>query len=406
MTIKSKNLTQEKKTINVALLGLQIQNDNKGCEALTYSFIYELDKIASKVDLMINYKVIGFSDNKFVTISTHPAPIQSIKIQYRSPRFWHTLITIFNSSDLVIDFTGGDSFSDIYGKKRFFMGSLIKLLAIKNAPLFILGPQTYGPFNSKIVKKLAKYIIMKSDYVFARDVISKKVAENISGREIKLTTDVAFNLPYDDSIKSSSNSIKVGINPSGLLWESIYAEQNKFGLKFDYKEYCKSIIKILLDENYTVYLIPHVGNHLSPPGESDYTCCKELGAIDERIIIAENITTPIEAKNIISQMDVFIGARMHATIAAFSSSVATIPFSYSRKFEGLYDGIGYTYLISGQKMSLDEAIDKTIMWVHNYQELLSHSKESMKKIRLSQMSFQKELTSILSELQYNFSKSK
>ena len=32
---------------------------------------------------------------------------------------------------------------------------------------------------------------------------------------------------------------------------------------------------------------------------------------------------------------------MHATIGAISSGVATIPFSYSRKFEGLFGNLEY-----------------------------------------------------------------
>ena len=62
-------------------------------------------------------------------------------------------------------------------------------------------------------------------------------------------------------------------------------------------------------------------------------------------------------------MDFFIGARMHATIAAFSANVPVIPFSYSRKFEGLYEQLNYPYIIHGMTESLEEAIDNTLEWI-------------------------------------------
>ena len=79
--------------------------------------------------------------------------------------------------------------------------------------------------------------------------------------------------------------------------------------------------------------------------------------------IIDDYDSPMEAKGVIAQMDVFIGARMHATIAAFSSGVATIPFSYSRKFEGLYHDLGYPYLISGEKTSTEDAVKTTLQWI-------------------------------------------
>ena len=77
----------------------------------------------------------------------------------------------------------------------------------------------------------------------------------------------------------------------------------------------------------------------------------------------------MEAKSIISAMDIFIGARMHATIAAISSGVATIPFSYSRKFEGLFNYLNYPYVISGRSETTEAAIAKTKKWIENVTEL-------------------------------------
>lgn len=68
-------------------------------------------------------------------------------------------------------------------------------------------------------------------------------------------------------------------------------------------------------------------------------------------------------------MDIFLGARMHASIAAISSNVATIPFSYSKKFEGLFGSLEYPYVISATKISTDNAISLTKKYITEYNVL-------------------------------------
>jgi len=62
----------------------------------------------------------------------------------------------------------------------------------------------------------------------------------------------------------------------------------------------------------------------------------------------------MEAKSFISSMDFFVGARMHACIAAFSSGVPVIPMAYSRKFNGLFDSLEYSHVLDCLKISTDQ----------------------------------------------------
>lgn len=57
-------------------------------------------------------------------------------------------------------------------------------------------------------------------------------------------------------------------------------------------------------------------------------------------------------------MNLFTGARMHATIGAISSGVAVIPVAYSRKFNGLYDTLQYPFYIDAKsEITLEKAIE-------------------------------------------------
>ena len=98
-------------------------------------------------------------------------------------------------------------------------------------------------------------------------------------------------------------------------------------------------------------------------------------------------------------MDVLIGARMHATIAAFSTYVATIPFSYSRKFEGLYDSVEYDYVIHACSQTTEEAIGTTFEYIEKHSKLSDEVKASMKKIHTMQETFEDKLKEILAEIQ-------
>ena len=56
-------------------------------------------------------------------------------------------------------------------------------------------------------------------------------------------------------------------------------------------------------------------------------------------------------------MDFFMGARMHSTIAAFSSEVPVFPMAYSRKFNGLFaDTLQYPYMADMKTQSNAEIL--------------------------------------------------
>ena len=97
-------------------------------------------------------------------------------------------------------------------------------------------------------------------------------------------------------------------------------------------------------------------------------------------IVIDDINSPIDAKNYISAMDVVIAARMHATIAGVSSGVATIPVAYSRKFRGLYDSIGYDYVLDLKALDTYQAVEQTMGWIDNYKKLTESAMQSKENV--------------------------
>ena len=68
----------------------------------------------------------------------------------------HPLARRLSEVDLFADITGGDSFSDIYGFKRYLQGFLEKWLVLLAGGKLILLPQTYGPFRGQVARRRPK----------------------------------------------------------------------------------------------------------------------------------------------------------------------------------------------------------------------------------------------------------
>ena len=356
--------------MKICMLGTDFLSANRGCGALGYSTICILNQICrEKKEPLEIYSAVHTMGELSL-----PADVNaSVTLFVISPKkwgFWKQLLRTFRNCDFIIDFTGGDSFSDIYGNKRFYLGSFIKQLAIWSGTPFIMGPQTIGPFQSWSAKRFAVHILNRAADCWTRDKLSQAYMEKISGRIPSLTTDVAFSLPTVQTIKVCSEKIKIGFNPSGLLWSKNNSFQADKHIRTDYREYVKQVMENLTAHpEYQVYLLPHVFIKGESFSENDLHACEEIHAMFPDTEIISDYNSPMEAKGVIAQMDVFIGARMHATIAAFSSGVATIPFSYSRKFEGLYHDLDYPYLISGKQMSTEDAVETTLKWINDKNSL-------------------------------------
>lgn len=356
----------------IGLLGLAFGSTNKGCEALGYGFLNVLQTIAENDNTGFDVHIFEKCDIQKILLNGNYdcLDLQSIPIPgVGTVPHIKEHIRNFRKCDIIFDFTAGDSFSDIYGMKRFVLRSTIKILAEQSGNPFVLGSQTYGPYKSTVAKMVARRIIKKATAVYARDQMSCDRVKALTKREADLTVDVAFAMQYTPTV-IESNKVKVGFNPSGLLWNGGYTLSNQFGLTVDYQKYCRKVISAMLSSGgYEIYLVPHVISNNYSEIDNDSVACRELKIEFPALIEAPAFDTPVEVKSYISGMDVFTGARMHATIAAFTTGVPVIPFSYSPKFEGLFTSLGYDHVISATKVTTEDAINDTLKMVRDKDDL-------------------------------------
>lgn len=263
-------------------------------------------------------------------------------------------------SAVILDISGGDSFTDLYGERVFKVVAYPKVIAIENKIPLILLPQTYGPYLSADSRKQAEKIVKGSFLAWARDVESFEELKSLLGNYFDESrhfsgVDVAFLLPNFPPKNSLSNTLQnwlternktvAGINISGLIYNQPDKAYSQYGFKADYQQAVYQFIKKLLNESdANIVLIPHVlvnENHY----ESDMAACKKVLSLFQdsdkrRIEIISDHYNQCEIKWVISQLDWFCGTRMHATIAGLSTGVATAAIAYSLKTRGVFKTCG------------------------------------------------------------------
>lgn len=400
--------------MNIGIMGAPIDNGNLGCMALTYSLLSSLEDIAKETGDDFNYfifdgtnnqnKINELSDNLRIPCERIHSMRPGYLVFNRTKAFLRKvpqdikLLYGILKCDCVIDVTVGDSFTDIYGEEVFQQRTNTKLLLSWMHKPYILAPQTYGPYGKQSEKK-AGVAMRGADIVMARDALSLKVAQNLSKREILLIDDLAFQLPFEKQKKHDENSIVVGINVSGLLWsKKSERTTSDFEIEVDYDEYILEICRYLSSNTqYKAYFIPHV--------EIDHEIHSLLHKKFPQIEVIPPFANPIEAKSFISRLDIFIGARMHGTIAAFSSGVACIPTGYSRKFVGLFETLGYFRTIDLQKMSTTQAIECTLSEIAAYRQLQDEGAECMKGVEERKSLFRKTVKKWIEGIRQNEAKS-
>ena len=367
-----------KNNIEIGIVGAPINNGNLGCQALTYSIVSLLDEIARRNQLSFFYHVFEWGPDRQLDaafcrrLGMNPGCLDSVRQgvyhdflrkvkHYRdSARMKNTI----KKCDFLIDLTEGDSFTDIYGQKRFDDLTDIKELIEKTNGRLILGSQTYGPFRKKENEERAAFVIKKAAAVFARDQLSGDYVRKISGVDPVQTCDLAFRLPFASG-KSKDNAKrtpeKIGLNVSGLLVSnSLENTQKSFSLKTNYDAFVSGILEYLTAHHFEIHLIGHV--------QADYDINKELKKKYPNVILAPEFDNPMDAKSYISGMDLFIGSRMHATIGALTSNTPVVPVAYSRKFTGLFATVDYPYVVDLQKADTESAVKQVEARIEAYEE--------------------------------------
>lgn len=222
---------------------------------------------------------------------------------------------------------GGDNYCYPHAKTRKMLPFLNSNAKKKGAKLVLWGCSVEPHLiNKEMVNELNYY-----DLITARESLTyNSLIENgMNEEKLRLIPDPAFqldkiDLPLPDNFIEKNT---VGLNISPLIQRR---EKKK---RIAFKNFSKLIDYIISNTDMNIALIPHViWRH-----DNDLKPLKKLYDIhkdSERVVLIEDHGAR-ELKGFISRLKMFIGARTHATIAAYSTNVPTLTIGYSIKAKGI-----------------------------------------------------------------------
>ncbi|RTY92304.1 polysaccharide pyruvyl transferase family protein [Flavobacterium sp. GT3R68] len=207
------------------------------------------------------------------------------------------------------------------------------------------------------------------DLIIARESLTYNMLKSKGLNNVKLCSDGAFLLEKEELAlpKGWQEGNTIGINYSPLVYS-----KNKNSLVA-----IQNLIQHILDTtDMTIAFTPHVTeNHTN-----DYTILSQLFEQynnSNRVLLLPDNLNAIQYKGYIARMRFFIGARTHATIAAYSNAVPTMVLGYSVKSKGIAKDIfGEEKLV----LSIDEISDSNKL-ISKFEEMKNEEVELKHKLQ-------------------------
>ena len=178
--------------------------------------------------------------------------------------------------------------------------------------------------SEKKIKDLCKF-----DLILARESLTYDVLKSKGLNNVKLLADPAFTMENEELPlpKGWKENDTIGLNFSPLV-----LKRNK-----ESKSAINQLIEHILSKTQSVIaLTPHVMEN--DIDNNDYELLKEIYEKyknNNRVILLPDNLNAVQYKGYIARMRFFIGARTHATIAAYSNKVPTMVLGYSIKSRGI-----------------------------------------------------------------------
>lgn len=152
-----------------------------------------------------------------------------------------------------------------------------------------------------------------------------------------LYPDPAFTLDIDTAFggKFEVKPNTLGFNISSLIGEYAGEGESIESIAVGFLRY------VLENSDKSILLIPHVTKKEDGDQLILGRIAEKLGS--DRVSVVPDTLTAAQYKSIISRCEMFIGARTHATIAAYSTCVPTLVIGYSVKSKGIAKDIFSDY---------------------------------------------------------------
>lgn len=375
--------------MNRIYLPTHFNADNRGCEGIAKGTALVTGKtiVAYSTDYNVDAKM-KYANTELIDVNRHPIWEKiCFKIKYAltsdmkkrhavlcEHKFEH-LFRTFQRGDVVLS-TGGDIFCY---QDNWEIFSLIECAYIRKYPTVLwgcsIGKENLTPDKIKTLKLF--------DAIIARESITAGMLKSELGlKEVYCGADPAFSLSSEpcDLPKWFEEGHMLGMNLSNFAGGNV-------GFDTTFGRNLLMLLDYLLDKTtYKIMLVPHVFWE----GQDDRIICNiifERYKDSQRVFVLDSEKLRyLQIRYIISKCSLFIGARTHAMISAYSECVPSLALGYSVKSLGIARdlGLGEQLVKNYKSLKSDTELVNAFLYLEQHEEdIRSHLKHVIPTYRKS-----------------------
>lgn len=228
----------------------------------------------------------------------------------------------------------------------FLLGGHLLALAL-GKPLVLL-PQSIGPFQERIYRAIATWIVRRAKLTLVRERESLALLERLgASANACYAPDLAFGMPSAPVSAARELLAEAGLDPSspgrriGMTLLDWAAQSRAFAEQHDYERAIVGCIDALTAAGDWVVLFAQC--HSAYEAWDDHQVNLRVRAQarqPERIVLFSPIVRPELLQAMYGQMDAFVGTRMHSVILATNAGVPVLAISYLHKSQGIMRELG------------------------------------------------------------------
>lgn len=324
---------------------------NLGDEAILEMVLKQLLEITSRENITV------LSGNKDETSSKYN--ISTID-RYNAL----SIIKRLKTSNALV-FGGGSLLQDVTSKRSiYYYLFLIKLAKLMGNKVIMLS-QGIGPILNEKSRKITSNTLNKVDYISVRDNQSKEFLENIGVEQniISLSADPVINFRSEEKTENK-NKGKKKVCFSLRNWKSA-----------NVSEKISCVAEKLAKNNIECCFIPFFYNE-------DLELINEIEKnIGEAATYYKERLSTNEAYDIIKNMNLLVGVRLHSLIFAASADVPFVAVSYDHKVDHFVESVNMNVACSIEDIDTDLLYNEIIKKLENENDEREKLSISVKKLR-------------------------
>lgn len=260
----------------------------------------------------------------------------------------------------------------------------------------IIYAQSVGPFEKYIGRQIAKFVLKRVTYIFARDKYSEEYSVNVLGvrsEKVILTADSAFEL--SSALDEGEPSLKVLAPPAAprgqiciTLVSPLYSGLNEQKAEDTYCETIASVAEYIADRGYKIIFIPH----LESGAHSDRILAQRIrsqcSARTQAVTEVLPPMNPLKIINLMAQCDLGLCSRMHSMIFAIDAKLPFVALSYLPKSESMLEEANLIdWKLSLPELAQGSVSDSSGAIVAKLEAMIAQLPENQAKVRAAQALF-------------------